>query len=43
MKLQKAQEKITYRTAVKIVRKYPRERWKGEVEKFTEFNEAVEK
>jgi len=36
-------KKISYRTAAKIVQRYPRERWKREIEKFTEFNEIVER
>jgi lysyl-tRNA synthetase class 1 len=36
-------KRINYRTAVKIIQRYPRERWKKEIEKFTEFNENIEK
>ena len=35
-------KKISYRTAVKIVQRCSRERWKREIEKFTEFNETIE-
>jgi len=36
-------KKISYRTTAAIVQRYPREKWEKEIEKFTEFNQNIEK